>query len=118
MANGTGGPTIVRHARRLAKLVKKHSAAGVLLRGGTAPAVAALVLMADIFQALDAAGAFEGVILGDDVVMFQAKQEDISWAMSMSAADALEILFAQENARKQLYGAMFHVKHSQPAEEI
>jgi len=97
-----GGSSIVRLARRVAKLVRKHSAAGVLLQGGTAPAVAALVLMADIFSALDAAGAFDGAYSGE---LAQARKEpemDPVAAMSMTPAQALEVLGMAVNSRKLL----------------
>lgn len=90
--------------------MKKHSAAGVLLRGGTAEAVAVLVLMADIFTVLDAAGVFDGEFTFGEMAMAKAVPADISWAYTVSSADALAILAVAENSRKQLYGKMFPVK--------
>lgn len=98
----TGGSTIIRHMRRVAKLVGKHSAAGILTLGGTAPAVAALVLACEIFQALDAAGAFDGVMSGSFGLMDKQADIDPIQAMSMSRDEALSILNMHVSARKPL----------------
>lgn len=47
-------------ALRLARVVKKYTAAGAMAYGVSAPGAAALTLMADIIIALDALGAFRG----------------------------------------------------------
>jgi hypothetical protein len=55
-----GGSSIQSQALRLARLVKKFTAAGAMAYGVSAPGAAALTLMADIIIALDALGAFRG----------------------------------------------------------
>lgn len=55
-----GGSSIMHHALRLSRLVKKYTPVGAMAYGVSAPGAAALSLMADIIIALDAAGAFGG----------------------------------------------------------
>lgn len=74
----------------------------MLLRGGTAPAVAALVLMADIFTVLDAAGAFDGEYTFGEMAMAKAAPQDITWAYNLTGAEAIEILSSEINSRKRL----------------
>lgn len=55
-----GGSSIVQQAVKLARLVKRHTAAGSLAYGMSLPAATAISLAADLIIALDALGAFDG----------------------------------------------------------
>lgn len=60
MAVTKGGATILQQVVRLARTVKKHTAAGAMAYGLSLPGAAALTLLADIVVTLDTLGAFEG----------------------------------------------------------
>lgn len=89
-----GGSSIQVEALRLARLVKKYTAAGAMAYGFSAPAAAAVTLLADIIIALDALNAFRGQGgaggVGLPVGLEEAQQE----FLGMSASERMSLLTA------------------------
>lgn len=90
-----GGSSIQVHALRLARLVGKFGPAGAMAYGFSAPAAAAVELLANLIIALDGLGAFNGQGGPGGIPAPWVTEEAQQAFLGMTVQDKKDLLLAQ-----------------------